>query len=460
MLSLRLKFYLSPRGSVVAGAPLKYTHELFAVRPPAESTVASTGKARHFFRFLLVGALAALAGCQTLTKPPTIVEAPAGSFVQKWIAVIPELKDDPVSHLYLRGNTLYAYARSNQVYGFSAVGGHMMFSDKIVDSSSPLRAPTLLPDNKIVFPAADTLELYDLSGRRVQSLPLSKPTRSAGVAVGYTFYVGLDSPTGGRLAALDLTPRIPTAQQEANAKKLDVSLEPEIDRVSSKWEVLTVGGIQAAPVYYQGVVYAGDLNGSVWAINEQGSGIWSLPNGDHVFKTSGAIHADLVADDFGLYVASEDGSLYCVDRGSGRLKWTFYGGTMLDTPPVLTPTTVYQFVPGTGVAAIEKHALGVAKAKWVNADAVSCLADDTQNIYGQDKDGYLIAMDKTDGHTVFRGVRKDITVVADYNGNKDGTIYAAVTDGTVLAASPVLRPGVMGFLVLNTIPTPFQVCLQ
>jgi outer membrane protein assembly factor BamB len=442
---------------------LKYTHELSAVRLPAESTAestASSGRPRGVFCCLLISAIATLAGCQTTTQPATIVEAPTGSFIQKWTAVIPELKEDPVAHLYLRGTTLYAYAKSNQVFGFSAAGGHMIFSDKIVDATSPLRAPTLLPDNKIVFPAADTLELYDLSGRRLQSLPLSKPTSSSGVAVGYTFYVGLGSPTGGRLAALDLTPRVPTAQQEANAKKLNVSLEPEIDRVASKWEVLTIGGIQAAPVYYQGVVYAGDLNGSVWAINEQGSGIWSLPNGDHVFKTSGAIHADLKADDFGLYVASEDGSLYCVDRGSGRLKWTYYGGIQLDTAPVLTPTTVYQFVPGTGVVAIEKHALGVAKSKWVNADAVSCLADDSQNIYGQDKNGCLIAMDKTDGHTVFRGVRKDISVVADYNGNKDGTIYAAVTDGTVLSVGPVLRPGVMGFLVLNTIPTPFQICLQ
>jgi len=429
---------------------VRYTHESFAVRPPvAFKRIAS----------LLALAISTLVGCQVAPKPPTIVEVPAGSFVQQWKASIPELATDPTVKLYLRGDTLYAYARSNQVYGFGATGGKLVFSDVVVGPTSPLRSPALLPDHKVLFPAADTLEEYDQTGQRLQSLRLGKPTHSSGVTVGYTLYIGLDSSTGGRLASLNLTPRVPTADQIAASNKLNVSLEPEIDRVSTNWEVLTIGAIQSTPVYFQGVVYAGAVDGKVWAINEQGAGIWSLPNGDHVFHTDGPIHADLKADDYGLYVASEDGSLYCVDRGSGRVKWTYYSGAPLDVAPFVTPTTVYQFVPGTGVVAVDKHPLGVAREKWTNVDAVACLAEDAKNVYGQDKNGYLIAMDKTDGHVVFRGVRKDLSVVEGGAG-KVPLIYAAAPDGTILEVGPVLRPGTMGELVLDTIPAPFQICLQ
>ena len=429
---------------------MRYTHESFAVRRPV-----ALGRVGS----LIALAISTLAGCQVAPKPPTIVEVPAGSFVQEWKASIPELATDPATQFFVRGDTLYAYARSNQVYGFSATGGKLVFSDEVVPSTATLRAPTLLPDHKVIFPAGDTLEEYDGAGRRLQSLRLGKATHSSGVAVGYTFYVGLDSTTGGRLASLNLTPRVPTAEQIAASNKLNVSLESEIDRVTTNWEVLTIGAIQSTPVYYQGVVYAGAVDGNVWAINEQGAGIWSLPNGDHVFKTDGPIHADLKADDFGLYVASEDGSLYCVDRGSGRVKWTFYSGSPLDTAPFVTATTVYQFVPSTGLVAIEKHPLGVAREKWTNADAVAALAEDTKNVYGQDKNGYLIAMDKADGHVVFRGVRKDLTVVAG-GGGKLPFIYAATPDGNVIEIGPVLRPGTMGELVMDTIPAPFQICLQ
>jgi len=60
---------------------------------------------------------------------------------------------------------------------------------------------------------------------------------------------------------------------------------------------------------------------------------------------------------------------------------------------------------------------------------------------------------------VFRGVRKDLTVVAG-GGGKLPFIYAATPDGNVIEIGPVLRPGTMGELVMDTIPAPFQICLQ
>ena len=440
----------------------RYTRELSALRALGFSPGVRSFGLASLIAAVLISMMMVAGGCKTTAAaPPGIVSVPADSFAQRWAAKMPALQNDPVVGLYLRGDTVYAYLRSNEVYAFSAAGGNLVFSNQVVAPTSPLRAPTLLPDNKVVFPAADTLEEYDQkTGRRVQSLPLDKPTHSSGVAVGYTFYVGLDSPTGGRLAAMDLTPRIPTPEQIIAAKKLKVSLDAEVNRISTKWEVLTVAGIQAAPVYYTGVVYAGAVDGKVWAINEEGSGIWSLPNGSHVFQAAGPIHADLKADEVGLYVASEDGSLYCVDRGSGRIKWTYFGGAPLETSPVLTPTLVYQFVPGTGLVAIDKHSLGAAKVKWVNANAVNCLSEGPRYVYAVEDDGHLMALNKADGHLVFRSGRNDLSVFAADPVAKVPAIYVASPDGTLISVGPVLRPGTMGELVMDTIPMPFQICLR
>ena len=435
---------------------MKHTHESSALR-----RFVSFLRTSLLLAFGAVGAVIVAGGCTHVTIAPAgVVAIPAGSFAEQWAANLPRIKTDPVVSLYLRGDTLYAYGRSNEVYGLSASGGRLIFSDQVVKPNSPLRAPTLLPDHKVVFPAADTLEEYDQAGRRLESLPLDKPTQSSGVAVGYIFYVGLDSPTGGRLAALDLTPRVPTPEQIIAANKLKVSLDAEVNRISTKWEVLTVAGILAAPVYYQGVVYAGTVDGKVWAINEEGSGIWSLPNGSHVFQAAGPIKADLKADEAGVYVASEDGSLYCVDRGSGRIKWTYVGSTPLDVSPVLTGTTVYQFVPETGLVAIDKRSLGAAKVKWVNPNAVSCLSEGSAQVYAVENDGHLMALDKTDGHLLFRSNRTDLTVFAADAVAKKPAIFAVIPDGTIISAGPVLLPGTMGELVMDTIPTPFQICLR
>jgi outer membrane protein assembly factor BamB len=403
-----------------------------------------------------------LGGCHAppVQQAPGIVAVPANSFVQKWAAELPVLKTDPIVSLYLRGDAVYAYSHTNEVYAFSAAGGKLLFTDQVVEPTSPLRAPALLPNHNVIFPAAATLEEYELSGRRVQSLKLDKPMHSPGVVVGYTFYVGLDSPSGGRLASLDLTPRVPTPEQILAAKKLKVSLDSEINRVSTRWEVLTTAGILSAPVYYSGVIYAGTLDGKVWAIDEEGGGIWSLPNGSHVFQSAGPIHADLKVDQAGLYVASEDGCLYCVDRGTGRINWTYFGSTPLDTSPVLTPTTVYQFVPGTGLVAIDKHSLEAAKVKWTNPSAVSCLSEGPQYIYAVENDGHLLALDKTDGHIIFRSVQKDLSVFAADPVAKIPAIYTALPDGRIISVGPILRPGTMGELVMDTIPIPFQLCLR
>ena len=300
----------------------------------------------------------------------------------------------------------------------------------------------MLPEGKVIYPVSDALVEYDKEGRRLISIGLGKTTTGPGISQGYTIYIGLSSQTGGRLAALDLTPRSPTAEQAATAKKMGVAIGPQFAQLLTKWEVYTGSAIVGAPAFYQGVIYAGTEDGKVWAVNEGGSGIWELPDGSHTFQAAGPIRGDLKADDVGVYAASRDAHLYCIDRGSGRVKWTYFAAAPLNDSPVVGATTIYQAVPNVGLVAIDKRSAGIAKAKWFNNEAVRFLSEDDKYVYALRKGGGILALDKTTGLEAFRSKHRDLTLFAI--DQKSSTIYGATTAGLLYSIKPVLLPGMMG----------------
>ena len=210
----------------------------------------------------------------------------------------------------------------------------------------------------------------------------------------------------------------------------------------TKWEVYTGSAIVGAPAFFQGVIYAGTEDGKVWAVNEGGSGIWELPDGSHTFQADGPIRGDLKADDVGVYAASRDAKLYCIDRGSGRAKWTYFAAAPLNDSPVVTATTVYQAVPDTGLVAIDKRSAGIAKPKWFNNEAVRFLSEDDKYVYAFHKGGGLMALDKATGLEAFHSKHRDLTLFAI--DQKSSTIYGATADGMLYSIKPVLLPGVVG----------------
>jgi outer membrane protein assembly factor BamB len=366
-------------------------------------------------------AAAVLCGCKSKTTKPTGPETlPAEGFIESWRNPL-ALKSDDLARLYLMGDTLFAYSGNNDVYVVDAKGGDLEHIDPLGGTPGEVRRPVAL-DNRIIYPRRSSLEVFSNTGRPIGSLDLAHSIRSPVVGSGKYVYCGLDYTQGGRLAEIDLT------KQYANIV----------------WEVHTGAGVSASPVVYQETIYAGTEEGNVLALNRSRNAVWALPNG--MFKTEGPITADLVADDYGLYVASTDTKLYALDRGSGKIRWRYFAGAPLDTPPVATKELVYQYVKGTGVVAIDKlNGQMDRQPRWVAADAREFLAEDDQNTYVRGKDNRILAIDKKTGETKFRSRRKDLAVFA---ANPTGSIiYAGTKDGLLLAIKPVLSPGAVGTVV-------------
>ena len=72
---------------------------------------------------------------------------------------------------------------------------------------------------------------------------------------------------------------------------------------------------ESSPAVANGLVYVGDLGGTVHAVNaSNGRAAWT-------YKTGGEIKSSPVAVDDKILIGSYDGHLYCLDARSGAVRW-------------------------------------------------------------------------------------------------------------------------------------------
>lgn len=373
----------------------------------------------------MIGIVAMAGGCESWSRQsPTdkIVPIAPENFVRQWSADLP-LERSSVEALHVRNEAIFIYSTGHMAYVLDRASGTLLHIDPVTSGRTQLLPPVVLED-EIVYPTNAVLEVYDKSGKKLRSIDLESSIRSPAVGSGKNIYIGIDYENGGRIRKIDIERTLST---------------------TPRWELMTFGGLSAAPALHQGILYVGSEDGRVYAVGEDRSSVWPLPRG--VFETGGRIVADIKADDSGVYVASTDSKLYCLDRNTGKIKWQFFSGALLTRGPEVTETTVYQYVPGHGLAAIDKTSGQYNREpKWISREARKLLSEDEQYAYVLGRNNQIVALDKQTGKAAFRSQRRDLAVFG--TNTRNGIIYAATRDGEVLAIRPVLKPGDVGQMVM------------
>ncbi len=368
-------------------------------------------------------------------KHNPVSSLPMGSLQSSWFVDL-QLKNDPIVRLDVRDKTVYAYTAGKRVIGFDRKAGTLQLSMTVKSPDVTLLPLVELKDH-LVFPNATSLEVYDTKGIYERSIPLERPLRGNASGEGNLIFFGSAGPHGGLVEAYDIS--VPYAPQ--------------------KWEYLTYDGadVTAGTAVYSGVVYSGSEAGEIDAVSVARAQIWDTDH--HNFKVYGSIMADLRTDETGLFVASRDYNLYCINRATGKLKWQYFSGSPLGEAPVTTIDTVYQYVPGKGLAALDKI-LGPFNRtpRWIHPTATQFLSQDSKYAYLADPRPdpensshtvyAIIAVDKQTMKPAFESDHKDFTVFG--TNHKDGTIYAGYDDGKIYAIKAVLKPGEIGELVMLT----------
>ena len=377
---------------------------------------------------LLTGAML-LAGCRnddkdTVAEP---VQLTANTFAVEWRAEAP-VGDGEIRRLHVNEDRVMAVNSDNRCFFLNRKSGHINQITQVGQIQDTVFEPLTLP-TQIVFPSTNNVTVLNREGAKQYQIRMRYAVASGVVGDPDRLFLGFDSPNGGRVAAI------------ANkAQPYDVT---------PLWELLTRGQVSATPAYQAGQVYAGSRDGNVYAVlGETREVLWPGLEGAR-FQTGGPILADVKADKDGVYVASMDSKLYCLDLNTGRVKWRYYAGPALreDSTPIVTTSSLYLFVPGQGVVSIDKNNRNeIRPAKWAVGNARRYIAEDEQHVYLQMNDNRIAAVDKQSGQPRFASTRRDFTAFA--LNPIDSMIYAATKNGTIYAIRPVLKPGGMGELVV------------
>lgn len=369
----------------------------------------------------LLGALVFIAGCQTAAAPkpkPQVYPAPA--FAENWFALLPVPKPDVAERIYLNNaqHLIFVYTQQNRAYVLDT-SGRVLFGEQITRPGTPLRSPIATAD-RIIFPTADALLVFDRSGNQVDKINLGHSTRGSGAYQNDVIYVGLDYTTGERLTAIDLTRQF----------------APIV------WQVMVGGALSGTPVVFDSVIFAGDESGRVCAASDDGKAVWPDPG----YIQTGGVYCDLAADEQGVYVASHDTKLYCLDRTTGLIKWTYYASRPLSQSPVAQKNTVYQEVPDIGLVAIDKtSARGNVLPKWIAPGITQWIAEDANFVFAADASNRIVALDKATGKPQFHSSTAHFAAFGVNQG--DAAVYAVTPSGRLCSVRAELRPGWVGTLV-------------
>ncbi|HSU68652.1 MAG TPA: PQQ-binding-like beta-propeller repeat protein [Tepidisphaeraceae bacterium] len=399
--------------------------------------------------------LALLAGCaKTSSETGGVSAQPVSlknkSFATQWGTDLAGGERNAVTAVHVTDKFVFAYREDGTSYVIDRGSGRLLHVDEPKDSTQRFHPPVVLTD-RIVYPTTVYLEVFDLSGRYVPhatkptdeldkpfSQELKYPIRSDVVGVGKTVFFGADFPGSGRAVEVDLTrPYVP-----------------------EMWTLMEPGSsVSATPALVKDIVYVAAENGTVAAVaTDTREPLWTLPKG--VFGTYGGVIANLAADATGVYIASTDTKLYCIQRTGGKVKWQYFAGVPLRDGPVLTKDLVFQEVPGTGLVAIDKNQAATPQkptynrdARWTAGNAVKMLSEDDNYVYVQTTDNQIAALDKKSGEQRFLSRRNDLAIFGQ-NTKGDGIVYVATRNARVMAVRPVLTPGQVGELVLAPVAQP------
>jgi hypothetical protein len=379
----------------------------------------------------LIGPVILAAGCsyQEPPKPiePTVVTLPSQGFSVHWRAT---LGVDPakVNQLFAIDDYIFVYTEENEAEVFRRDSGRPIYRGVMCKREHKLQPPVVLKD-WVVYPALSALEVYDRKGKHLRSLPLREAVRSPACNDQDTIYYS----QGGRVAA--------------------VHCGPQPHSTLPRWEFMSAysGGFEAAPAIQADTLIAAGRNGCVYAVRSSDRlAAWPMwQDTDYAYRTGGAVLADVKADASGAYVASTDSKLYCFDLNNGLVRWAYYAQTELkeSSSPTLTVDSVYLFVPGKGVVAINK---GGAEAptrnpRWSVKEGVRFLAQDDKCAYLQTEKNLILAVDKQTGAPKYTSSRSDLTALAV--NTKDNLIFATTSTGELLCVKPIVKAGARGEVV-------------
>ncbi len=240
---------------------------------------------------------------------------------------IPPIPGGEIADLYLDRDLLIAVTRNYETHAIGLDGMPRWVNSELTEP--PRNRASSSPSNITILSGFDLLALDRRVGKTLRKIRLPF------------------SPSG------------PPANSETTAYIASFT-DQKVHSVSIRdgsqgWSFRTTATVTSRPVlggtFPRQILYLAAEDGTITAIEALDAD--SLPPVGPAWqaKAHGRITADLVLSGNLLFVASEDYSLYAIDRVTGEIRWSYPAGLPLTKSPAATADVVYQPTPA-GVVAI------------------------------------------------------------------------------------------------------------
>ncbi|MBI1370806.1 MAG: PQQ-binding-like beta-propeller repeat protein [Planctomycetes bacterium] len=282
-------------------------------------------RCRALASVILILALFGAGGCEQetsilsrlLVQPQTAADMGYGI---QWTSNLAVPRGSRLIYAELLGDKLVTFETGNILSCIRADTGQILWREKVGSDIERFSKP-VRDDKRVVISSEIHAYVYDIEGGDLLKVfPLAYVSNTTPVVVGGLLIFG--SPTG-------------------------VVFAQDVSQGLLRWTYQVGSAVSTNPVIAGPTLITTDSLGAVVAFNPfTGVVLWRT-------KAWGRVSAEPAASDLMVYVASEDQSLYALERTSGTQRWRYYARDPLITPPTLVGDYLLTYVPSEGLVCLD-----------------------------------------------------------------------------------------------------------
>jgi hypothetical protein len=319
-----------------------------------------------------------------------------------WQQTVAVEDDEKLDSMLMLEDRLYLRSKRNYVWSIDRRSGKLVFDRSIAPAGFPILGWVAYGDSIITVIDNQLVELSKRTGAQQRVIDLELSIVAPPVRNSRYFYV---SAADRRVHVFRASDMVRIFRVAADNDSLFTSIGADEDRVVLGTEAGNVVGLMP------------DAPKKLWQ-----------------FNAAGAMAGPVVVDGQSCFFASKDTQVYRVDafsQASANLAWRYQTEAILDRPPRVTTTTVYQYAIGRGLTAIDKR---TGRALWFLPEGVDLLAEAAGRAYVATKFNTLAVMDNAVGRELYS---VNLAPVSRHAANTvDANIYVADEQGHVACLRP------------------------
>jgi hypothetical protein len=327
-----------------------------------------------------------------------------------WQLRVPLQAGEQVTDAYLVDETIYLGSDRGFVFALDAGTGVLRWTQQFTRGAYRLRRPCHIGVRTVIVTPPEVIQFDRHFGSPIRLQQLRFPAGTGPVSDGRLVFIG------------GLDRRI-------------YAFQP--DRDFETWKAGADAQVISTPAIHGQYLYYASDGRAVYACRAADKRLYWIA------RTVGAVVADLVVTDEGVFVASQDRSLYLLDPAFGGRRWRVRLSSPLSDAPVVTPETAYQYSARDGLVAIESGGVQIEnRVRWTFPRGRSLLTVDQKHAYALTQDQHIAVLRKDTGEVVHNIAAPGLTMPLPHV--EQMVLYAAASDGRVICVRshdvPPLQP--------------------